>query len=196
MLNLTAQQIKVFDVIKDSLKNNGYPPTRVEIAKILGFKSVNAAESHIKALVKKGVIEKVPGSSRGIKLIEEASGIPLIGAVAAGTPILAYENVEKNIPFNPLTKNVDFFLRVSGDSMVDAGILNDDLVGIRKSADAQNGEIIVARIDDEVTLKRFKKDNKGIRLIAENENYDDILVDENSNFAVEGKAIGILRENI
>ena len=170
MLNLTAQQIKVFDVIKDSLKNNGYPPTRVEIAEILGFKSVNAAESHIKALVKKGVIEKVPGSSRGIKLIEEACGIPLIGAVAAGTPILAYENVEKNIPFNPLTKNVDFFLRVSGDSMVDAGILNDDLVGIRKSADAQNGEIIVARIDDEVTLKRFKKDSKGLRLIAENKN--------------------------
>ena len=196
MLNLTAQQIKVFDVIKDSLKNNGYPPTRVEIAKILGFKSVNAAESHIKALVKKGVIEKVPGSSRGIKLIEEASGIPLIGAVAAGTPILAYENVEKNIPFNPLTKNVDFFLRVSGDSMVDAGILNDDLVGIRKSVDAQNGEIIVARIDDEVTLKRFKKDSSGIRLVAENKSFSDIRVDETSNFSIEGKAVGIIREDL
>ena len=102
MLNLTAQQIKVFDVIKESLQSNGYPPTRAEIAKILDFKSVNAAESHIKALVKKGVIEKVPGSSRGIKLVEEISGIPLIGSVAAGSPIMAYENVEKTIHSNPL----------------------------------------------------------------------------------------------
>ena len=123
MLNLTAQQIKVFDVIKESLQSNGYPPTRAEIAKILDFKSVNAAESHIKALVKKGVIEKVPGSSRGIKLVEEISGIPLIGSVAAGSPITAYENVEKNIHSNPLNKSVDFFLRVQGESMIDAGIL-------------------------------------------------------------------------
>ena len=101
MLNLTAQQIKVFDVIKESMQNNGYPPTRAEIARILDFKSVNAAESHIKALVKKGVIEKVPGSSRGIKLVEEASGIPLVGSVAAGSPILAVENIEKTIPLNP-----------------------------------------------------------------------------------------------
>ena len=104
MLNLTAQQIKVFDVIKESLQSNGYPPTRAEIARILDFKSVNAAESHIKALVKKGVIEKVPGSSRGIKLVEEASGIPLIGSVAAGSPILAYENVEKNNSFKSLNE--------------------------------------------------------------------------------------------
>ena len=156
MLNLTSQQIKVFDVIKNHLTINGYPPTRAEIAKTLNFKSVNAAESHIKALVKKGVIEKVPGSSRGIRLVEDLAGIPLIGSVAAGLPITAVENVEKNIP-NPLNKHVDFFLRVKGQSMIDAGILEDDLVGVKKSSNAENGQIVVARIEDEVTLKRFKR---------------------------------------
>ena len=196
MLNLTAQQIKVFDVIKESLQSNGYPPTRAEIAKILDFKSVNAAESHIKALVKKGVIEKVPGSSRGIKLVEEISGIPLIGSVAAGSPIMAYENVEKTIHSNPLNKSVDFFLRVQGESMIDAGILDNDLVGVRKTKNAENGEIVVARLEDEVTLKRFKKDSSGIRLVAENKSFSDIWVDETSNFSIEGKAVGIIREDL
>jgi len=196
MLNLTAQQIKVFDVIKESLQSNGYPPTRAEIAKILDFKSVNAAESHIKALVKKGVIEKVPGSSRGIKLVEEISGIPLIGSVAAGSPITAYENVEKTIHSNPLNKSVDFFLRVQGESMRDAGILDNDLVGVRKTKNAENGEIVVARLEDEVTLKRFKKDSSGIRLVAENKSFSDIKVDETSNFSIEGKAVGIIREDL
>ena len=196
MLNLTAQQIKVFDVIKESLQSNGYPPTRAEIAKILDFKSVNAAESHIKALVKKGVIEKVPGSSRGIKLVEEISGIPLIGSVAAGSPIMAYENVEKTIHSNPLNKSVDFFLRVQGESMIDAGILDNDLVGVRKTRTAENGEIVVARLEDEVTLKRFKKDSSGIRLVAENKSFSDIRVDETSNFSIEGKAVGIIREDL
>ena len=196
MLNLTAQQIKVFDVIKESLQSNGYPPTRAEIAKILDFKSVNAAESHIKALVKKGVIEKVPGSSRGIKLVEEISGIPLIGSVAAGSPITAYENVEKTIHSNPLNKSVDFFLRVQGESMIDAGILDNDLVGVRKTKNAENGEIVVARLEDEVTLKRFKKDSSGIRLVAENKSFSDIRVDETSNFSIEGKAVGIIREEL
>ena len=196
MLNLTAQQIKVFDVIKESLQSNGYPPTRAEIAKILDFKSVNAAESHIKALVKKGVIKKVPGSSRGIKLVEEISGIPLIGSVAAGSPITAYENVEKTIHSNPLNKSVDFFLRVQGESMIDAGILDNDLVGVRKTKNAENGEIVVARLEDEVTLKRFKKDSSGIRLVAENKSFSDIWVDETSNFSIEGKAVGIIREDL
>ena len=196
MLNLTAQQIKVFDVIKESQQSNGYPPTRAQIAKILDFKSVNAAESHIKALVKKGVIEKVPGSSRGIKLVEEISGIPLIGSVAAGSPIMAYENVEKTIHSNPLNKSVDFFLRVQGESMIDAGILDNDLVGVRKTKNAENGEIVVARLEDEVTLKRFKKDSSGIRLVAENKSFSDIRVDETSNFSIEGKAVGIIREDL
>jgi repressor LexA len=196
MLNLTAQQIKVFDVIKESVQSNGYPPTRAEIAKILEFKSVNAAESHIKALVKKGVIEKVPGSSRGIKLVEEISGIPLIGSVAAGSPIMAYENIEKTIQTNPLNKSVDFFLRVQGESMMDAGILDNDLVGIRKVKNAENGEIIVARLEDEVTLKRFRKDSSGIRLKAENKSFPDIEINETSNFSIEGKAVGIIRESL
>ena len=196
MLNLTAQQIKVFDVIKESLQSNGYPPTRAEIAKILDFKSVNAAESHIKALVKKGVIEKVPGSSRGIKLGEEISGIPLIGSVAAGSPIMAFENVEKTIHSNPLNMSVDFFLRVQGESMIDAGILDNDLVGVRKTRNAENGEIIVARLQDEVTLKRFKKDSSGIRLVAEKKSCSDIKVDESSDFSIEGNAVGIIREDL
>ena len=196
MLNLTAQQIKVFDVIKESMQNNGYPPTRAEIARILDFKSVNAAESHIKALVKKGVIEKVPGSSRGIKLVEEASGIPLVGSVAAGSPILAVENIEKTIPLNPLTKAVDFFLRVQGDSMVEAGILDNDLVGIKKTNNAENGEIVVARIDEDVTLKRFSKNKTSIKLIAENSAYEEIHVSEQTDFAIEGKAVGVIREYV
>ena len=196
MLNLTAQQIKVFDVIKESMQNNGYPPTRAEIARILDFKSVNAAESHIKALVKKGVIEKVPGSSRGIKLVEEACGIPLVGSVAAGSPILAVENIEKTIPLNPLTKAVDFFLRVQGDSMIEAGILDNDLVGIKKTNNAENGQIVVARIDEDVTLKRFSKNKTSIKLIAENPAYEDIHVSEHTDFTIEGKAVGVIRESV
>jgi len=196
MINLTNQQIKVFEVIKDHVSTNGFPPTRAEIAKILNFKSVNAAESHIKALVKKGAIEKVPGSSRGIRLVEETAGIPLIGKVAAGTPITAIENVEKTIPINPLNKMVDFFLRVEGNSMIDAGILQDDLVGIKQSKVAENGQIVVARIGEDVTLKRFYKDNDKVRLVAENASYDDILVGENDLFAIEGLAVGIIRETI
>ena len=195
MLNLTSQQIKVFDVIKNHLTINGYPPTRAEIAKTLNFKSVNAAESHIKALVKKGVIEKVPGSSRGIRLVEDLAGIPLIGSVAAGLPITAVENVEKNIP-NPLNKHVDFFLRVKGQSMVGAGILEDDLVGVKKSSNAENGQIVVARIEDEVTLKRFKKVGNKVNLIAENKKFKDILIDESMDLTIEGIAVGIVRENL
>ena len=192
---MTSQQIKVFDVIKNHLTINGYPPTRAEIAKTLNFKSVNAAESHIKALVKKGVIEKVPGSSRGIRLVEDLAGIPLIGSVAAGLPITAVENVEKNIP-NPLNKHVDFFLRVKGQSMIDAGILEDDLVGVKKSSNAENGQIVVARIEDEVTLKRFKKDGNKVNLIAENKNFKDLLIDESMDLTIEGIAVGIVRENL
>ena len=196
MLNLTNQQFKVFEVIKAHLLNNGFPPTRAEIAEILDFKSVNAAESHIKALVKKGVIEKVPGSSRGIRLIDQLSGIPLIGKIAAGTPITAIENVEKHIPNNPLTQNVDFFLRVQGDSMIEAGILENDLVGIKSCNYAENGEIIAARVENEVTLKRFKKEGNRAFLKPENAAYSNIEVTGNQDFSIEGKAVGIVRERI
>ena len=196
MINLTEQQFKIFDVIKGHVNDYGYPPTRAEIAKIMGFKSVNAAESHIKALVKKGVLLKVPDSSRGLKLVEEYSGIPIVGRVAAGSPISAVENIEKYIPTNPISSTVDFFLRVKGDSMKDIGIIENDLVGVKKASTAENGSVVVARLEDEVTLKRFVQENGKIKLIAENKNYDDILIDQNSGFSLEGIAVGVVREDV
>ena len=196
MINLTEQQFKIFDVIKGHVNDYGYPPTRAEIAKIMGFKSVNAAESHIKALVKKGVLLKVPDSSRGLKLVEEYSGIPIVGRVAAGSPISAVENIEKYIPTNPISSPVDFFLRVKGDSMKDIGIIENDLVGVKKASTAENGSVVVARLEDEVTLKRFVQENGKIKLVAENKNYDDILIDQNSDFSLEGIAVGVVREDV
>ena len=196
MINLTEQQFKIFDVIKGHVNDYGYPPTRAEIAKIMGFKSVNAAESHIKALVKKGVLLKVPDSSRGLKLVEEYSGIPIVGRVAAGSPISAVENIEKYIPTNPISSPVDFFLRVKGDSMKDIGIIENDLVGVKKASTAENGSVVVARLEDEVTLKRFVQENGKIKLVAENKNYDDILIDQNSGFSLEGIAVGVVREGV
>ena len=196
MINLTEQQFKIFDVIKGHVNDYGYPPTRAEIAKIMGFKSVNAAESHIKALVKKGVLLKVPDSSRGLKLVEEYSGIPIVGRVAAGSPMSAVENIEKYIPTNPISSPVDFFLRVKGDSMKDIGIIENDLVGVKKASTAENGSVVVARLEDEVTLKRFVQENGKIKLVAENKNYDDILIDQNSGFSLEGIAVGVVREGV
>ena len=196
MINLTEQQFKIFDVIKGHVNDYGYPPTRAEIAKIMGFKSVNAAESHIKALVKKGVLLKVPDSSRGLKLVEEYSGIPIVGRVAAGSPISAVENIEKYIPTNPISSPVDFFLRVKGDSMKDIGIIENDLVGVKKASTAENGSVVVARLEDEVTLKRFVQESGKIKLVAENKNYDDILIDQNSGFTLEGIAVGVVREDV
>ena len=196
MINLTEQQFKIFDVIKGHVNDYGYPPTRAEIAKIMGFKSVNAAESHIKALVKKGVLLKVPDSSRGLKLVEEYSGIPIVGRVAAGSPISAVENIEKYIPTNPISSPVDFFLRVKGDSMKDIGIIENDLVGVKKASTAENGSVVVARLEDEVTLKRFVQENGKIKLVAENKNFDDILIDHNSGFSLEGIAVGVVREDV
>ena len=196
MINLTEQQFKIFDVIKGHVNDYGYPPTRAEIAKIMGFKSVNAAESHIKALVKKGVLLKVPDSSRGLKLVEEYSGIPIVGRVAAGSPISAVENIEKYIPTNPISSPVDFFLRVKGDSMKDIGIIENDLVGVKKASTAENGSVVVARLEDEVTLKRFVQENGKIKLVAENKNYDEILIDQNSGFSLEGIAVGVVREDV
>ena len=196
MINLTEQQFKIFDVIKGHVNDYGYPPTRAEIAKIMGFKSVNAAESHIKALVKKGVLLKVPDSSRGLKLVEEYSGIPIVGRVAAGSPISAVENIEKYIPTNPISSPVDFFLRVKGDSMKDIGIIENDLVGVKKASTAENGSVVVARLEEEVTLKRFVQENGKIKLVAENKNYNDIIIDQNSGFSLEGIAVGVVREGV
>ena len=164
----------------------------------MGFKSANAAEEHLKALAKKGAIEIIPGTSRGIKLANEAEGIPIVGNVAAGNPILAEENIEDYCELSPsfFKPNADYFLRVRGDSMKDSGILDGDLLAVHKTADANNGDIIVARIDDEVTVKRLKKSGTkhSLSLLPENSDYSPIKIDLRENdFSIEGLAVGVVR---
>ena len=198
MKTLTNRQKEILDLIKSYIVDYGFPPTRAEISKILGFKSANAAEQHLRAIEKKGYIQILSGASRGIVLSEdEERGIPVIGLVAAGGPILAQENIEKRVPVSQslLTESVDYYLRVKGDSMVDIGIYEEDLIGVKKTADFKVGTVVVARINDEVTVKTLKKfSSEEVILKAENENYSDIkvnpLIDE-LNF--EGTCVGLLR---
>ena len=198
MQNLTARQEEVLSLIRNYLEETGYPPTRADIAKHLGFKSANAAEEHLKALAKKGAIEIIPGTSRGIKLANQVEGIPIIGNVAAGNPILAEENIDDYCELSPsfFKPNADYFLRVLGDSMKNSGILDGDLLAVHKTADANNGDIIVARIDDEVTVKRLKKSGTKhvLNLLPENSDYSPIKIDLRENdFAIEGLAVGVIR---
>lgn len=198
MIKLTARQQQVFDVIKSHMEDTGCPPTRVELAKILGFKSANAAEEHIKALARKGAIEIIEGASRGIRLPEEARGIPLVGRVAAGNPILAQEHIEDYLPIpqNFFHPPADFLLEVRGMSMRDAGILDGDYLAVRETKVAKNNDIVVARIEDEVTVKRYRREgNRAIvQLFPENEDFDVIEVDlRDSNFAIEGISVGVIR---
>ena len=198
MKELTLRQKEVLDLIKNKILNFGLPPTRVEISKELGFKSPNAAESHLRALEKKGVISIQAGSSRGIILSpEQGIGIPIIGLVAAGGPILAQENIERTIPVSQslLSKEVDYYLRVKGDSMIDAGIFEEDLIGVKKTTEVKVGTIVVARINDEVTVKTLEKisSNKVI-LKPENSNYSDIEIDTSvDEVFFEGTCVGLLR---
>ena len=160
MKALTARQQEVFDLIRDHISQTGMPPTRAEIAQRLGFRSPNAAEEHLKALARKGVIEIVSGASRGIRLLqEEEEGLPLVGRVAAGEPLLAQQHIEGHYQVDPslFKPNADFLLRVSGMSMKDIGIMDGDLLAVHKTQDVRNGQVVVARIDDEVTVKRLKK---------------------------------------
>jgi repressor LexA len=178
----------------------GYPPTRAEIARILGFKSANAAEEHIKALARKGAIEIIPGASRGIRLPEIHSGIPIIGRVAAGNPILAQEHIEDycNIPQSFFSPNADFFLRVHGMSMKDAGILDGDLLAVHKTDQVRNGQIVVARIGEEVTVKRLKRSTNRalVELWPENPDFDVIHVDlREQEFSIEGLSVGVIRRD-
>tara|TARA_B110000263_G_scaffold196163_1_gene174663 strand:- start:582 stop:1187 length:606 start_codon:yes stop_codon:yes gene_type:complete len=198
MKELTLRQKEVLDLIKNKILNFGLPPTRAEISKELGFKSPNAAESHLRALEKKGVISIQAGSSRGIILSpEEGIGIPIIGLVAAGGPILAQENIERTIPVSQslLSKEVDYYLRVKGDSMVDAGIFEEDLIGVKKTAEVKVGTIVVARINDEVTVKTLEKiSSNKIILKPENSNYSDIEIDTSvDEVFFEGTCVGLLR---
>ena len=199
---LTARQAQILELIRQYISETGYPPTRAEIAKELGFKSANAAEEHLKALARKGAIEMIPGTSRGIRIAELADqGLPIVGRVAAGDPILAEENIEDRIdlPAGFFQPQADYLLRVRGDSMIDAGILDGDLLAVHKTQQVTNGQIVVARIDQEVTVKRFQRTKKRnqILLLPENEAYSPIEVDlANQSFAIEGLSVGVIRQQI
>jgi len=207
MIKLTKRQSDVLETIRDFISETGFPPTRAEIARRLGFKSPNAAEEHLKALCKKGAIEMLSGASRGIRVVEQASnddqaedlGLPIIGKVAAGYPILAQENIAShvNIPPSMFSPQADYFLSVSGTSMKDIGIMEGDLLAVHKTSTVQNGQIVVARIGDEVTVKRFEQKGSIVRLIPENEEFNDIIVDlESEDFAIEGLSVGVIRQGL
>ena len=203
MKELTKQQLKVLKSVEVYLKKTGFPPTRVEICNELGFKSPNAAEMHLRALEKKGYIAIKSGSSRGISIVKNQKvfgtnldQMPVIGLVAAGSPTLAEENIEKRIPCDPnmFKENFDYFLRVKGLSMMDAGIHEDDLVAIKKTTEVKNGDLVVVRLEDEVTLKYFKKDNYILELIPANKDFSIIKVDlREQEVFVEGKSVGLIR---
>lgn len=200
--SLTPRQAEILNLIRRHIQDTGYPPTRADIAAELGFKSANAAEEHLKALARKGAIEMIPGTSRGIRLPEyEDQGIPLVGRVAAGDPILAEENIEDRIdlPAGFFQPQADYLLRVRGDSMIDAGILDGDLLAVHKTQQATNGQIVVARIDQEVTVKRFQRtrNRDQVLLLPENQAYDPIEVDlAKQAFAIEGLSVGVIRQQI
>ncbi|MBE7928449.1 MULTISPECIES: transcriptional repressor LexA [Pseudomonadaceae] len=201
MIKLTPRQSEILAFIKRCLEENGYPPTRAEIAQELGFKSPNAAEEHLKALNKKGAIEMTPGASRGIRIpgfepATEESGLPIIGRVAAGAPILAQQHIEESCQINPAFFNpsADYLLRVRGMSMKDVGIFDGDLLAVHTTREARNGQIVVARIDDEVTVKRFKREGKKVWLLAENPEFAPIEVDlEQQELVIEGLSVGVIR---
>ncbi|MGP4123687.1 MAG: transcriptional repressor LexA [Sodalis sp. (in: enterobacteria)] len=197
MKALTTRQQEVFDLIRDLITQTGMPPTRAEIASILGFRSPNAAEEHLKALARKGAIEIVSGAARGIRLmIEEESRLPLIGQVAAGEPLLATQHIEGHYQVAPTVfrPQADFLLRVSGMSMKDIGIMDGDLLAVHKTQDACNGQVIVARIDDNVTVKRLKRQGNVVKLLPENSQFSPIVVDlRQQELTIEGLAVGLIR---
>ena len=216
--NLTPRQQQILDLIQEAIARTGAPPTRAEIAKKLGFKSANAAEEHLKALARKGVLELVSGTSRGIRLVSEAvrhinaaTGthfalpmtamqpmlLPLVGRVAAGSPILAQEHIDQSfsVEATVFPSKPDYLLRVRGMSMRDAGILDGDLLAVQSTREARNGQIIVARLGDEVTVKRLRKSSSGIELLPENPDYPVIQVTAEDSFVIEGLAVGLIRNS-
>jgi len=199
MNKLTPRQAEVLAFIKSHIDATGYPPTRADIANELGFKSANASEEHLKALARKGAIEMIPGTSRGIKLPEDQNeGIPIVGRVAAGNPILAEEHIEDycELPATFFNPAADYLLQVRGDSMIEVGILDGDLLAVHRTKNINNGDIVVARIEDEVTVKRFRKGRSKhqVTLEPENSDYSPIEVDlREQEFDIEGLGVGILR---
>lgn len=202
-MKLTARQTQVLDCIRRHIEATGYPPTRAEIAKDLGFKSANAAEEHLKALQRKGAIEMIQHTSRGIRLPDEPisepeeTGLPLIGLVAAGSPILALEHIEERCNIAPefFHPRADYLLRVRGMSMKNIGIMDGDLLAVHQTQDVRNGQVVVARIGDEVTVKRFQREGSRVSLIAENEDFLPIEIDLNENeLIIEGLGVGVIRQ--
>ncbi|CAH8210492.1 transcriptional repressor LexA [Vibrio aestuarianus] len=200
MKPLTPRQQQVFDLIRSKIDETGMPPTRAEIARELGFRSANAAEEHLKALARKQAIEIIPGASRGIRILLEAAneetGLPLIGRVAAGEPILAEEHVEAHYQVDPsmFRPQADFLLRVHGESMKDIGIMDGDLLAVHKTQDVRNGQVVVARVEDDVTVKRLERKGSTVLLHAENQEFSPIEVDLNAQqLTIEGIAVGIIR---
>lgn len=202
MDKLTPRQSEILSFIQEFMDESGMPPTRAEIARALGFRSVNAAEEHLRALERKGVIELVPGASRGIRLkdfMREQLGLPLVGRVAAGNPILAEEHIDGHyrIDTSIFEKPPHYLLRVDGLSMRDAGILDGDLVAVHRTPEVRSGQIIVARLDDEVTVKRYRQEGTIVWLLPENDNFEPIKVDlENENMVIEGVVVGLVRNGI
>jgi len=214
MLKLTARQEQILNLLKEAKDNTGFPPTRAEIAQELGFRSANAAEEHLQALARKGAIEISPGTSRGIRLLGATTpatpqpaamphvpaallmSLPLVGRVAGGSPILAQEHVEANYAVDPamFSAKPDFLLKVKGWSMRDAGICDGDILAVKKVDSAKNGQIVVARIGEEVTVKRYRKNGTLIELLPENPEFSVITVDpQTDEFALEGLAVGLMR---
>lgn len=215
---LTARQQQILELIQRAISNTGAPPTRAEIANELGFKSANAAEEHLQALARKGVIELVSGTSRGIRLRTETLRsmtdsrsqqfslplqslrqlvLPLIGRVAAGSPVLAQEHIEQtyHLESSLFQKQPDYLLKVRGMSMRDAGIIDGDLIAVKQTREAKNGEIVVARLGDEVTVKRFRRTNELIELLPENPDFKPIVIEPGEPFELEGLAVGLIRSN-
>lgn len=199
--SLTARQQEILNLIKQHIDETGYPPTRAEIATELGFRSPNAAEEHLRALARKGMIEMISGASRGIRLLDDQpTGLPLIGRVAAGDPVLATEHIEDylDIGANLFNPKADYLLRVHGMSMKNAGIMDGDLLAVHKTGQAHKGQIVVARIEDDVTVKRLGKSLKRheILLEPENEEMAPIVVDlREQNFVIEGLGVGVIRRS-
>ena len=216
---LTARQQQILDLIQSAIARTGAPPTRAEIASELGFKSANAAEEHLQALARKGVIELVSGTSRGIRLrsdtlrsIHESRvkqfalplpglaqlALPLVGRVAAGSPILAQEHVDQTfyVESSLFQRKPDYLLKVRGMSMRDAGIMDGDLLAVQATRDVRNGQIVVARIGDDVTVKRLRRSAERIELLAENPDYPTIVVDPGEPFEIEGLAVGLIRNTM
>ena len=192
---LTRRQAQILQFIKDALEDSGYPPTRAEISRHFDFRSPNAAEDHLRALARKGAIELIAGASRGIRL-PAGLGLPLIGRVAAGSPLLAEENVQGHFRIDPalFRPRADYLLKVRGTSMRDAGILDGDLLAVHRTPEARSGQIVVARLHNEVTVKRLQRRGSQIELIAENPDFAPIVIDPKRDaLAIEGIAVGIIR---